>query len=150
MSLIKHKIDQLRYYSYLVNPIIPRKYRICRSFAREAHLYYDFLEESQWWPKERLKEYQDKKLRSLINHAYTSVPYYRAVFDRHGIRPEDIRTSDDLAKVPILTKDIIRENFPDKIVVGNEDNRRDGIWTTGGSTGEPLKFFSRGDQTEKG
>ena len=142
MSSIKHKLEEIAYYSYLVNPLIPKKYRICRSFAREAHRYYDFLEESQWWPEEKLKEYQDGKLRNLINHAYKNVPYYREVFDRHGIGPQDIRSSDDLVKVPILTKDIIRKNFPDRITAALNGNGKDGIWTTGGSTGEPLKFYA--------
>lgn len=144
MSSIRHKINQLGYYTYLVNPLVPKKYRICRSFAREAHKHYDFLEESQWWPQDKLKEYQDEKLRNLITHVYRNVPYYREVFKQHGIKPEDIRTSTDLIKVPILTKDIIRKNFPDKIVDMDrfEKANIDGIWTTGGSTGEPLKFYT--------
>jgi phenylacetate-CoA ligase len=142
MSSIRQKIDQLSYYAYLINPLIEKKYRICRSFARWAHKYYDFLEESQWWSIDKLKEYQDEKLRNLISHAYKNVPYYREIFNQNRIKPEDIRTSNDLVKLPILTKDIIRENFPDKIVIGNEEDRQDGMWTTGGSTGEPLKFYA--------
>lgn len=141
MSSIRRKIEHLAYYTYLVNPLIPKKYRICRSFARGAHKYYDFLEESQWWSIDKLKEYQDKKLRNLINHAYRNVPYYRELFDQRGIRPEDIRTSDDLVRLPILTKDIIRKNFPENITSVSERPSGEAVWTTGGSTGEPLKFF---------
>ena len=138
---IRHKINQLSYYAYLVNPVVPKRYRICRSFSREAHRYYDFLEESQWWSADKLKEYQDEKLRNLIRHAYSNVPYYREVFDRHGIKPQDIRSSEDLVRIPILTKDIIRKNFPEKIVAETEKVNTDAIWTTGGSTGMPLKFY---------
>jgi phenylacetate-CoA ligase len=141
MSLLKQKIEQLSYYAYLINPLIPKKYRICRSFARNAHQYIDFLEQSQWWCEERLKEYQDEKLKKLISYAYENVPYYRVTFDKHGIKPGDIKGSEDLNKIPVLTKEIIRENFPDKIVIRNEVKRKEGIWTTGGSTGEPLKFY---------
>lgn len=70
-----------------------------------------------------------------------NVPYYREAFDQHGIRPEDIRTAEELIKVPLLTKEIIRENFPERIVAGLEQVKGDGVWTTGGSTGEPLKFY---------
>ena len=85
MSPIRRKIDNLSYYAYLVNPFVPKKYRICRSFAREAHKHFDFLEESQWWAADRLLDYQDEKLRKLITHAYRNVPYYREVFDKYRI-----------------------------------------------------------------
>ena len=141
MSSIRHKIEQLGYYAYLVNPLVSKKNRICRSFARGAHTCYDLLEESQWWTAGKLKEYQDEKLRNLISHAYAHVPYYRDLINQHGIRPHEIKTSEDLVRIPMLTKDVIRRNFPDKIVFGNEEARTDGVWTTGGSTGEPLKFY---------
>jgi phenylacetate-CoA ligase len=121
--------------------LVPKKYRICRSFARDAHKYIDFLEKSQWWQTAKLKKYQNDKLKNLISHAYRDVPYYREVFDQHGIKPEAIRTTDDLVRVPILTKDIIRKNFPKNITSVSERPSGEAVWTTGGSTGEPLKFF---------
>ena len=141
MSFIKHKFDQIRYYGYLVNPLVPRMNRILRALARNAHKRYRLLEESQWWPREKLTEYQNRKLRDLIIHAYRNVPYYREAFEGNGVRPEDIRTSGDLTRLPILTKNIIRENFPERIVYGLQEVGDDGVWTTGGSTGEPLKFY---------
>ncbi|MFQ5787623.1 MAG: phenylacetate--CoA ligase family protein, partial [Thermodesulfobacteriota bacterium] len=140
--LLFDKVKKLNFYVNLANPFLDRKICICRSFGGKVNEQYDFLEDSQWWSTEELIEYQSKKLRKLISHAHRNVPYYRETFSRNGIRPEDITTVEDLARVPILTKNIIRENFPEKIIVGNSEGRRDAVWTTGGSTGEPLKFIT--------
>ncbi|WP_374687254.1 phenylacetate--CoA ligase family protein [Promineifilum sp.] len=47
----------------------------------------------------------DEKLQSIIRHAYANAPEVKARFDRAGLRPEDVRTVADLARVPVLTKD---------------------------------------------
>jgi phenylacetate-coenzyme A ligase PaaK-like adenylate-forming protein len=49
------------------------------------------------------------RLRSVIAHACEHVAHYRLLFDRHGIRPCDIRTTADLRFLPITTKDDLRE-----------------------------------------
>jgi phenylacetate-CoA ligase len=64
-----------------------------------------FLQESQFWPRERLEELQIAKLRRLVKHASETVPYYREVFARAGITAHDIRTLDDVKRLPILTKE---------------------------------------------
>ena len=46
---------------------------------------YAFLQESQWWSRERLEEYQLQQLSTLLQHAYENVPYYRRVFDKNRI-----------------------------------------------------------------
>ncbi|MCJ7654849.1 MAG: phenylacetate--CoA ligase family protein [Dehalococcoidia bacterium] len=83
---------------------------------------------------------QNTKLRALIKHAYENVPYYRRVFEERGWTDKDIQTVNDLPKLPILTKNDIRENFQDMLA---KDYKK---WkpiagATGGSTGEPLKYY---------
>ena len=73
--------------------------------------YYHWLQKTQWWPPEKLIELQNTKLQVLINHAYQNVPYYRRLCDERGLTDKDIQTVEDLAKLPILTKKDIRENF---------------------------------------
>lgn len=141
-SHAKHKIEQLKFYLYLLNPLIPRKYRVCRSFSRGAHLHYDFLEKSQWWSPSELEAYQSEKVQKLITHAYETVPYYRELFKENKIHRGDIKTVKDLEKIPILTKKIIRKNFPNEIVSQNIDKNRIIQVSTGGSTGEPLVFYT--------
>lgn len=99
-----------------------------------------FLEKSQWWSKEELLKYQNKKLRELVEHAYMKVPYYHRQWKKLNLKPEDIKTVEDLRKIPIITKEDIRKNFEDFKSKDFAD-RKPKSATTGGSTGEPLKFY---------
>ncbi len=81
--------------------------------------YFRFIQKSQWYSPDELKRYQNNKLRKLIKHAYENVPYYYNIFQERNLSPEDIQTSDDLIKLPFLTKAIIRKNFPHNIVAKN-------------------------------
>ncbi|MCX6701332.1 MAG: phenylacetate--CoA ligase family protein, partial [Methanomicrobiales archaeon] len=101
---------------------------------------YLFLKKSQTWGKEKLEQYQTQKLRELINHVYQNVPYYRRIFDERNLKPDDIKNISDLKKLPLLTKDIIRDNFPDFIATNYSHNQREYV-TTGGSSGIPLGFY---------
>ena len=98
------------------------------------------LEESQWWPRERIEELQAERLQRLIRYAYDRVPYYRRVMNERGLRPADIQSAADLAKLPVLTKDLVRANFDDMRAEGYP--RSELLpGRTGGSTGEPLLFY---------
>jgi phenylacetate-CoA ligase len=55
---------------------------------------------------------QSERLRQLIDRVYSDVPPYRTKMDRVGILPGDIRSIDDLSKLPFTTKDDLRENYP--------------------------------------
>ena len=77
--------------------------------------YLKELEETQWWSPEQLRELQNKKLRALIKHAYENVPYYHRIFEERSLAPNDIQTVEDLPKLPILTKDDIRQNSQDML-----------------------------------
>jgi phenylacetate-CoA ligase len=108
---------------------------------------YAFLQESQWWSREKLREYQIQQLEKLLNHAYENVPYYRGLFDERGLKPKDIQTFNDLRKLPYLTKEIIRQSLPD-LVAQNYPKSRLQYATTGGSTGTPLGFYQERGVTE--
>ncbi len=108
------------------------------------------LEASQWWPRDRIRELQNERLRKLIRHAYDNVPYYRRVFDERGLTPESIKDARDLVKLPVLNKQLIRAHFDALLAPGVHVNRRVHLYT-GGSTGEPLQFYrTRGDQLNWG
>jgi phenylacetate-CoA ligase len=96
--------------------------------------------ESDGWDEGRLREYQDALLRLLIEHAYSNVPYYRELFRERGLRPEDIRTAQDLTKIPYLTKEIVRERKQDLVAGNIRPVNRDEA-NTSGSTGSSLTFF---------
>jgi phenylacetate-CoA ligase len=98
------------------------------------------LAESERWPAERLRAWQDARLREVIRTAYTRSPYYRGVMDTAGILPRDVRGVADLARLPLLEKETVRTQ-------GRE------LWTaprparswahghTSGTTGSPLSLW---------
>jgi phenylacetate-CoA ligase len=96
------------------------------------------LEKSQWWPAERMAQWQLDRLRVLLSEAGRHVPYYRELFGRLGFAPESLSSLADLQRLPLLTKADIRR--------GGDGFRheRAGPLTrhnTGGSSGEPLIFY---------
>jgi len=95
------------------------------------------LEESQWHSRAMLRDMQNAKLRAIIAHAYENVPYYKGLFDRHGIKPADIDNVADLVKVPTLSRDTIRANPSDFLARNYPRRLLASGWTTG-TTGAPL------------
>jgi phenylacetate-CoA ligase len=112
-------------------------------FSQGTHILktLKFLEDSQWWTPDEIRAFQESRLRELIRHSYRNVPYYRSTFDRLGLKPEDINSVEDLQKLPVLTKDIIRREFPDNITSQDTPRKRLTLCHSGGSTGEPLPYY---------
>jgi phenylacetate-CoA ligase len=99
-----------------------------------------FLEKSQWFPREQLAGYQEERLRRVVRHAYHHVPYYRRLLDENGLKPSDIRGLRDLRKLPLLSREAVRENQGD---LRAEDGKRyrPSPAQTSGTTGTPLRFL---------
>ena len=94
---------------------------------------------TQWLSEADLLELQNTKLQKLIHHCYENVPYYRRLFDNLNLTPYDIKTRSDLVKIPILTKELIKEHYEE--LVSNDISKRKHIEnSTGGSTGTPMRF----------
>ena len=55
---------------------------------------------------------QSARLKAVVKHVYESNATYRQLFDEANVKPEDIRTADDVAKLPMTNKDILRDNYP--------------------------------------
>jgi phenylacetate-CoA ligase len=100
-----------------------------------------FLQNSQWWSKEKLENFQNEQLQKLIQYSYKNVPYYTNLFDKLSISPKDIQTKEDLKKLPILTKADIKNNFPHSIVSKNLKKGSFYRRASSGSTGEPLQYY---------
>ena len=62
--------------------------------------------------RQELRELQLQRLRWSLQHAYDNVPHYRKKFDAAGVRPQDCRSLEDLAKFPFTTKSDLRETYP--------------------------------------
>lgn len=100
----------------------------------------DFLQESHYWPREKLDDFQWQDTRRIIEIAYGRTEYYRALFSDLKITPQDIRSFDDLLGIPLLDKETIKSNYDAFIVDGvNKDDLLK--ITSGGSTGNPLTVY---------
>ncbi|MGA9061098.1 MAG: glycosyltransferase [Terracidiphilus sp.] len=116
--------------------------------SRNVRTYYEQLKRSQWLTPAQIREIQELKLRELIHQAYYHVGYYRDIFDRLGLRPADIRTVDDLGKLPLLDKKTVRAALYFDLLSDNHDKRRMLKITTSGSTGEPFVCYADKNQLE--
>jgi len=62
--------------------------------------------------RKEIEELQAKRLKDVVRHVYQSNEVYRKLFDDHGVRPEDIRSLDDIKKLPMTDKELLRESYP--------------------------------------
>jgi phenylacetate-CoA ligase len=99
-----------------------------------------FLEEAQWWPVEKVYEYRDQLLTKLIHTAYREVPFYRELMDRSGVRPEEVRSQQDLSRLPIVTKELLRLHYPEKTT--RPTGQKTFEVHTSGSTGTNFRVLS--------
>jgi phenylacetate-CoA ligase len=87
-----------------------------------------------------IKQLQFTNLKRLLIHCYKTVPYYNKVFKEVGFNPDSIKDINDLKRLPILTKDIIRENF-NTLISTKVSSKEIFLNSSGGSTGHPLNFY---------
>ena len=119
--------------SHLILPVADMLY------GSSVHSRIGEFREYDGMTSEEIIAIQEDKLRKMVSHCYRNVPYYRKLFDRLGLKPEDIATRADLTRLPILTKQIIRDNYNDFIPKDMPSSRLIKA-STGGSTGTPLQY----------
>ena len=99
----------------------------------------------------RLEELQLKRLRSTIQRVYERVPYYRGKMEEAGIKPEDLRSLEDLRHLPFTTKDDLRNNYPfglfavpmDEVVRIHASSGTTGKMTVVGYTKSDIKVWAQ-------
>jgi phenylacetate-CoA ligase len=104
-----------------------------------------FLERAQWWSEEQIEDYRRAQLRGLMAAA-VEVPFYREHFERSRVLPGEIQTPADLRRLPAVTKEQLRANYPDRTV--RPTGQRTYETSTSGSTG--LNFRLREDRATAG
>ena len=99
------------------------------------------LRRQQWLDTQELEEIQRKKLMFMIDHAYRNVRYYRRLLDSVGVKPEDIRTVRDLAKIPITSRKDIQKLSSEDTISTSIDRKKCKRILTSGSSGIPLPVY---------
>lgn len=108
--------------------------------GRQFRSSLDFVRSAQWWPIERARNYQLEQLRKICTLAYEETAYYRETFRNVGFEPRDLRSLDDLARLPTIDKQTLRDRLRAMCSVSPEAANVDYV-TTGGTSGEPLRFY---------
>jgi phenylacetate-CoA ligase len=109
-------------------------------FRRYAVKNYQDISLLENTASEILNEIGFARRKAILQYAYEYTAYYKKRFDDIGLHPQDIKNENDWSKVPVLTKDDIRNNY-EKIQVTCVPKKYFRTITTGGSTGEPMKLF---------
>lgn len=120
----------------------PTLYSMARRFypgGQETHRHLEELERTQWLSFEQLRVMQFAKLQQVVKHAYEHVPYYRELYKRLDIHPEDIKTGADFERLPFLTREDVNNNLD--ALISTDARGRVQLDSTGGSTGQPMHFF---------
>ena len=94
-------------------------------------------------PYEEIRKIQSEKLVKQVKHVWDNVPYYRKKMEEKGVTPDDIKSVDDLHKLPFLSKADLRETYPDGLLAVPKDEVVR-IHSTSGTTGKRVIAFYNG------
>jgi len=115
--------------------IIPSSYYL-KGDLRFA--YFEEYKKNLTKSKKEIREFQLDRLKKLIRHAYDTVPYYRDLFDKYKLKPSDIRSIQDLKKIPTLDKKTIINNI-DRLKSSKKYKLIE--YCSGGTTGSRVVVF---------
>ncbi|MCH5203475.1 MAG: phenylacetate--CoA ligase [Oscillospiraceae bacterium] len=104
-----------------------------------------YQEEIETASREKILEIQNEKIVKQVRHVYDNVKYYRDLMDQKGVKPEDIKSVDDIRKLPFLSKDDLREAYPYGLL-GTDLKNCVRIQSTSGTTGRRVvAFYTQAD-----
>ena len=64
------------------------------------------------WPREKLRQLQNEQLRQMVSYVYKRMPFYKQMFDDHGLKPGDIHSVEDLPILPFTRKQDLKDHYP--------------------------------------
>ena len=104
-----------------------------------------FQKEIETMPREEMRALQSEKLVKQVKHVYENVKYYRDLMDEKGVTPDDIKSIDDLHKLPFLTKSDLRDAYPYGLL-GTDLKNCVRIHSTSGTTGKRVvAYYTQND-----
>ncbi len=102
--------------------------------------HWHFFEGSQYWPKQKLLDFQWLKLKELLKHSYLTSPYYKKVFKERNLTPDSFNNFDDIVKLPILTRTDLFD-YPTEILSTKFTESEIHHVVTGGTTGQQATLY---------
>ncbi len=88
-------------------------------------------------PRDEIKKIQLVKLQETVKRCYESVPFYKKIMDEAKVKPEDIKTLDDIRRLPMTQKNDLRDNYPFGLFASSLDDVVE-IHASSGTTGKPI------------
>lgn len=100
--------------------------------------YYEQNCAAVTWSPERIEKYQFKKLKAILNHAYSNIPFYKDLYTRAGVAPEMITSMSDFNALPILSRDNLQDYYNNLLI----SNHKGKLFksSSSGTTGIPIKY----------
>lgn len=127
---------------WFVQTLMASYYGFLKSFkkyGKHYREYYNRLNRSQWFSSDELADLQIKELKRVISHAVNTVPFYAELFKKLNLSADDIQCTEDLRKLPVLTKEDVRRNYAR--LRSNVYRSTDMLTSsTSGSTGKSLEL----------
>jgi phenylacetate-coenzyme A ligase PaaK-like adenylate-forming protein len=113
---------------------------LLRRWHPHARRYLAELQKFEFATPHDIQTLQWQRLKATVEHAARHVPYYRRLFQKHGIRPNDIESPADFLRVPLLTKGTLQAKLQE--LIAEDRDKNEGLSNaSGGSTGKPVQFF---------
>ena len=82
----------------------------------DASADHRLLRRTPFYSRDEMLAWQFSRIRAMITHAYTRVPFYCSLYQRAGFQPGDLKSWDDFAKLPVIARDDVVANYPDSIL----------------------------------
>ncbi len=116
-----------------------------RGYGLDVFGRFKWLQETMSWPAGKRLEWRLQRLGDILEFAWTHVPFYREYWGDHGVSFSRPRALEDLKRYPVLTKAVFRANVQ-RFVPDNLESIRHIHKSTGGTTGEPVRFLQDMEQ----
>ena len=130
----------MSFYSQIFSKLFYPAYELLR--RRKTFYYFCEYKTNEQLSSDEIAELSFIKLKEMLVYCYENIPYYKEIWDKESIDVRSFTEAGDMEKLPFLTKEIIKTRYDDlkpKMYIGDRYTK-----TTGGSSGEPLKFeYSR-------
>jgi phenylacetate-CoA ligase len=125
-------------HSRLVSAVILPGLDIIKKYTTSRDLA--LLRKTQWQSEQEIVDLQWQKLKDVLEYTRINVPFYTGILEKKGNTLSEILNHRSLDVLPLMDRRMIRENLP-SLLVKNIPKGRSYENRTGGSTGQPLRFF---------
>ena len=98
------------------------------------------------WDKNQLERFQNKRIRAVVRYAYENQDFYHRHLKSAGVRPEEIKSTSDLNRIPIISKVELKKHPIEELIAKPFNIRNLRRISTGGSTGHPFSLYINSEE----